>query len=152
MTDEVITVNGLQEVQKSLYSYSQKLGDHVVYGALRQGANIMRKAIYAQIDSSFKVHTGNLRRGFTVSRSKIHRGQSSGDALGVYVTLKKKGKAAPFYGRMLNDGWTPSGSSKKVAGRNYVQVAFEANKEAALTAIVLSAQAGAELLARKVGL
>lgn len=145
MSDETITITGLQEVQKSLYQYSQQLGDRVVYGALRQGANLVRKAIQQQVP----VNTGKLKRGFVVSRSKIHRGRLSTDMIGIYLTLRK-GKNGPYYGRFQNDGW--QAGKTKVPGKHFIQTAFEANKENALRVIISDAQAGAELLARKVGL
>lgn len=143
--DEVIKVHGLQEVQRALYDYSQQLGDRVVYGALRQGAAVLRKAVQDRVP----VRTGNLKRGFVVRRSKIHRGQLSTDLLGVYVTLRK-GKGAPFYGRFQNDGW--QAGKTRVPGKHFVQDAFEASKNNAVEVIIASAESAAELLARKVGL
>lgn len=145
MSDETITITGLKEVQKSLYSYSQQLGDRVVYGALRQGANLMRKAIQQQVP----VKTGKLQKGFVVSRSKIHRGRLSTDMIGIYLTLRK-GKNGPYYGRFQNDGWQHG--KTKVPGKHFIQNAFEANKETALRLIISDAEAGAAVLARRVGL
>ncbi len=142
MSEETITITGLQEVQKALYSYSQQLGDRVVYGALRQGAMIIRKAIQQQVP----VRTGKLQRGFVIRRSKIHRGRSSTDMIGIYLTLRKEA----YYGRFINDGWQHG--KTKIPGKHFMQNAFEANKETALRVIISDAQAGAELLARKVGL
>lgn len=150
MSDEAITITGLQEVQKSLYAYSQQLGDRVVYGALRQGANLMRKAVQREITASgIKVHIGKLQKGFVVSRSKIHRGKLSTDMIGIYMALRK-GKNSAYYGRFLNDGWQHG--KTKIPGKHFIQSAFEKNKESALRLIVADAEAGAELLARRVGL
>lgn len=145
MADEAITITGLREVQANLYKFSQQLGDRVVYGALRQGANLIRKAIQQQVP----VKTGKLKRGFLVARSKIHRGKLSTDMIGIYLTLRK-GKNSAYYGRFLNDGWQHG--KTKIPGKHFIQTAFEANKETALRLIISDAQAGADLLARKVGL
>lgn len=150
MSDESIKVTGLQEVQKKLYAYSQQLGDKVVLGALRQGANYVKKSVIRELaNSGVKVRTGKLRKGFAVARSKIHRGKLSTDMIGVYLTLRK-GKDAPFYGRFINDGW--QAGKTKVAGKHFVQRAFESSKDNAVRLIVRDAEAGADLLARKVGL
>ena len=173
MTD-AITVHGLKEVQKSLYKYSQQLGDRVVYGALRQGANLMSKAIRREITSvGIKTRTGKLQKSWKIIRSKIHRGQLSTDMIGVYVALSK-GKDSAFYGRFLNDGWNSHGkrvgwskarsaavtkrsgrvttAGRDISGKHFIQKSFEANKESSARLIVRSAESGAALLARKVGL
>lgn len=148
---EAIKITGLREVQAKLYAYSRQLGDRVVLSALRSGANLIRKKIIEAIpDSGINVRSGKLLKGFKVARSKIHRGRLSTDMIGVYLTLKK-GKGAPFYGRFLNDGYTSRGG-KKIEGKRFVQKAFNQNKESAARLIVLNASAGADVLARKVGL
>src|SRR5574340_25205 len=101
---EAIKITGLREVQKKLYEYSQRLGDRVVLGALRAGANLMKRTIIAEVP----VRTGKLKKGFKISKSKIHRGKMSTDMIGVYLTLRT-GKNAPFYGRFINDGWNTHG-------------------------------------------
>ena len=81
MSDEAITITGLKEVQKNLYAYSQQMGDRVVRGALRQGANYVLKGIRNLVP----VKTGLLkRRGFRVANSRIHNGRHSSDLIGVY--------------------------------------------------------------------
>lgn len=142
---EAITITGLKEVQKSLYSYSQQLGDRVVYGALRQGANLMRKAIQREVP----VRTGKLKKSFIVKRSKIHRGRLSTDMIGLFLTIRK-GKNSAYYGRFINDGW--QAGKTKVPGKHFMEKAFDANKEPAVRLIIRNAEAGASLLARKVGL
>lgn len=142
---EILQVKGLREVQRQLYRYSQQLGDRVIYGALRQGANLVKR----EIEKTVPVRTGRLRRGFKVSRSRIHRGRLSDDMIGVYLTLRK-GKGAPYYGRFINDGYQRG--KTRVPGLHFVEAAFRAKKEDAVRLIVLSAQAGADVLAKKQGL
>jgi len=147
MSEEIITVSGLRETQKALYSYSQQLGDRVMRGALRQGANYVLRGI----KDAVPVKTGLLkRRGFRVANSKIHKGRMSGDMLGVYISLRKK-KGDPFYGRFVNDGFTHRGG-KKVPGRQFVGKTFESRKHAAVQLIVRAAEAGAAVLKRKLGI
>lgn len=145
MNEQTITVEGLEDVQRRIYAFGNKLGDKVVRSALRKGANLIKRAVQQQVP----VRTGKLRRGFTVARSKIHRGRRPGDAIGVYLALRK-GKNAAFYGRFLNDGWQHG--KTKVPGRHFIQKAFDANKEKAVRMIVDSAEAGATLLAKQEGL
>lgn len=167
---ETIQISGLKEVQKKLYSYSQQLGDRVVYGALRAGAAVMRKSVMANVP--FK--TGKLRKGFKIARSKIHRGRLSTDMIGIYLALRK-GKDAPYYGRFINDGWFPRGKregraaaqnvalsnrsgrvtgfgGKFIQGKHFIQRSFSAARADALRVIISNASAGAEVLARKLGL
>lgn len=157
MNNDAITITGLREVQKNLYAYSQQLGDRVVRGALRQGANHVLRGIRASLpvgaDRKVKgvVIKGGLlkRRGFRVANSRIHTGRMSADLIGVYIALRK-GKGDPFYGRFLNDGFTAGKTN--VPGKGFVQRAFAERKEAAVQLIVRSAEAGAEVVKRKLGL
>lgn len=154
MADDVIKIIGLLEVQKSLYSYSQKLGDFVVKKALREGAIIVRNEIKARAPvykgkPKPQVKIGTLKKGFKVSASKIHAGKMSTDLIGVYVGLKKgKGRKDlndPFYGKFIAGGFR----TKKADP--FVEEAFNAKKEIAVDVIVRSATAGAEVLAKKEG-
>ena len=172
MTDQAITITGIRETQKALYSYSQQLGDRVVRGALRQGANYVLRGIKELIP----VKTGLLkRRGFRVANSRIHNGRMSSSMIGVYIGMRKK-KGDPFYGRFQNDGWNTHGKSAggkraairaafgsrtgrktmpgktNVPGKKFVQRGFEFRKEAAVQLIVRAAEVGAEIVKRKVGL
>lgn len=168
MTD-AIQISGLKQVQRRLYSYSQQLGDRVVIGSLRQGANVVLRAAR----SNAPMRTGKLRKGIRVSRSKIHRGRTSNDLIGVYIGISSK-KGAPFYGFFQEEGWVAagkriktripgtgkrgrrgrqievtSGKVTKVPGKHFIEKAFNANKAAAVDVIVKSAEAAADVLARK---
>ena len=162
--EESIEITGLREVQKKLYAYSQQLGDRVVYGALRAGAAVMRKSIVTS--GAWTDRTGKLRKGFKISRSKIHRGRLSTDMIGIYLSLRK-GKDAPYYGRFLNDGWNSHGArvaavskrsgrvtsaGRDIPGKHFIQNSFQSTKESSLRVIISNASAGADVLARKVGL
>lgn len=149
MTDEVLAVSGLQETQRTLYAYSQQMGDRVVRMALRQGANHVLKGIRDGVP----VKTGLLRRrGFRVANSRIHNGRRSTELIGIFIGLRK-GKGDPFYGRFQNDGWQPhGGGSRRVPGKGFVQRAFAERKETAVQLIVRAAEAGAESVKQRLGL
>lgn len=171
-----IEVKGLKETQKALYSYSQKLGDFVVYKALREGATITRKRVSSlapvyEGKSRPDIKKGTLRRGFKVSKSKIHNGKRSSDLIGVFLTLKKgKGRKDlndPFYGRWQELGWNTAGVRKGVSreggratapgktnvpGLKFLERAFDQTKSNAVDVIVRSAEAGADTLAKREGL
>lgn len=146
MSEDVITVSGLQEVQHTLYAYSQQMGDRVVRMALRQGANHVLRGIREGVP----VKTGLLkRRGFRVANSRIHNGRRQSELIGIFIGLRK-GKGDPFYGRFQNDGFTVGRT--KVPGKGFVQRAFEERKGTAVKLIVESGEAGAESVKRRLGI
>lgn len=169
---ETITVRGLQDTQKALYTFSQRLGDRVVLGALRQGANLVRKA--AQEKAPIK--DGKLKRGIVVRLSKIHRGKRSTDLIGVYITVASKKKTDPYYGRFQEDGWNTRGKRKgvvrraiveafgsrsgrktlpgktNVPGKKFIDSAFQENREKAVEVIAHAAREASGIVAKKLGL
>jgi HK97 gp10 family phage protein len=153
---DAITITGLKEIQKSLYSYSQRLGDRVVLGALRQGANLIKREAQANAPVSKngnpKLGTtpGNLKRGIVVRKSKIHRGKLSSDMIGLYLTIKSTKKTDPFYGRFQESGW--KAGNRLIPGKKFIDRAFHDKKEEAVALIVKSATSAADLLAAKLGL
>lgn len=170
MSDEQIIISGLQDTQKTLYSYSQQMGDRVVRMALRQGANHILRGIRELVP----VRTGLLRRrGFRVANSRIHNGRRASELIGIYISLRK-GQGDPFYGRFQNDGWVPqragqalkggnarrdaqresqlAGGKRRVSGKGFVQRAFAERREDAVQIAVQSAEAGAEAIKRRLGM
>lgn len=179
---EPIEVRGLKEVQKALYSYSQQLGDRVVLSALRQGANLIKKAAVQNAPKN----TGALKKSLRVSRSKIYSGKLSTGLIGLYLTIRKGGgRKDPkdaFYGRWIESGWNVRGRSKAelvprkrqralgrgfrrarntrqslpgsrdISGLKFIERAFLSNRESALRLIIQSAERGAEIIASKTGL
>ncbi len=168
---ETIKIRGLREVQKTLFAYSQQLGDRVVIGSLRQGANLMKR--HARSNAPFKA--GKLKRGIRVAKSKIHRGRSSKDKIGVFLQIRTKKKNDPFWGRFQEEGWNTHGKrgvqrsaitpifgsrTGRVTGRGKTNVpakeflhkAYLSHRTSSLNLIVRSATSAATLLARKLGL
>lgn len=177
MADFEIKVSGLREVQKSLYQYSQQLGDKVVIDALKLGA----RAMQAKARAGAPKLTGRLRRGIVVKKSKINNGKRK-ETLGVYLTLRKgKGRKDPkdaFYGRFLEDGWNARGksrtgkgqraeivarfgnrtgrkslpSARNIPGIKFMHGAFNSTKQQSANIIVAAVERGAQILKRKTGL
>lgn len=142
---EAITITGIAETSKKLRALSSKLGNKVVLGALRKGAAVIRKDVQQRVP----VRTGVLKRGFIIKRSKIHRGRRPGEAIGIFLALRK-GKDAPFYGRFLNDGY--KAGKTVVPGLQFIQKSFDSNKSKVVKVIVDSAEAGIAKLAKREGL
>ena len=137
---EVLKVTGLKETQKKLFAYNEKMGSKITISALRQGAALVRR----QAQANVPVRTGRLRRGFRVSRSKIHNREKS---LGVFLTLKKAGGPNdPYYGRWVEKG------SKHNKAIHFLDRAFEKQKRNAVTTIVRTAEAGSDSVTRRLGL
>jgi HK97 gp10 family phage protein len=177
VADFELKVTGLREVQRSLYSYSQQLGDKVVIQALLEGARFMQKRARANAPK----RTGRLRRGIVVRKSKINNGKRR-ELLGVYMTLRKgRGRADKndaFYGRFVEDGYNVRGKSRTGKGQRkeiverfgrrtgrkslpgsrdippqrYMKRAFDSTKEASARLIVAATERGALILKRKLGL
>jgi HK97 gp10 family phage protein len=171
MTNSVtIEIHGLREIQDKLRRLPAQIGRKVVYGALRKGAAVVRKAA----QQNAPVRSGTLRKGFRVSRSRIHRGP---EKFGVYLTLKKgKGRSDkndPFYGRWVESGYrvgkktvkvkvarsdrpgrtrTVRRGEREIPGKYFVRRAFESQSQAAIDAIVAEASAKAQQLISEMGL
>jgi HK97 gp10 family phage protein len=177
VADFEIKVTGLKEVQKSLYQYSQQLGDKVVMDALRLGARFMQ----ARAKSNAPKLTGRLRRGIVVKKSKIYNGKRN-ETLGVFLTLRKgRGRADTkdaFYGRFIEDGWNVRGKSRTAKGQRaeivsrfgsrtgrktlpgnrdipgikFMDRAYKTTREQSATIIVQAVERGSEILKSKIGL
>ncbi len=172
-----IKITGLKETQAILYKYSQKLGDAVVYKSLRAGAMIVLREARANAPLG---KSGKLKRGIVIMKSKVNNGRFSDGLLGVNITIRKR-KDDPFYGRFQEEGWnvrgkTTEGIGKKidrylirrsfgsrtgrkttrghtdVPGKKFIDQAFISKREEAVRMIVATAQAGAGVLAQKMGL
>lgn len=175
MSDFELKITGLKEVQKSLYAFSQQLGDRVVRNALREGAKVVQKIA----KSNAPVRTGRLKRSIVIRNSKINNGKRS-EEIGVYLTVNTK-KNGAYYGRFIEDGWNThgprgemrrmrrrrsilftdrvAGGSRKtqqgrtdVPGVKFMGRAFSSGKSAAVNQIIRAVEAGAEIVKRKTGL
>ena len=147
MAETTIVVTGLRETQKKLYAVSQRLGDRVVYGSLRVGANHIKKTAQGYAPAK----TGLLKsRGIVSRNSKIHRGRSSTDMIGIYLTIAAKKKTDPFYGKFQETGW--KAGRRHVSGKRFIDRAFLEKRAEAVELIRKSAIAASEVLAKRVGL
>lgn len=162
-----IKITGIRELNKSLYRYSQQLGDRVMISSLREGAKLVQKAARGRAPKK----TGLVRRSIVVRKSKIYTPRKKPGFLGVYLTIsKKKGKG--FYGRFLNDGWNthgkrgsrrqirsisiggPSGRTTlpgktNVRGLDFIGKAWRSTKGSAVKLIIRSMQRGEAIVRRK---
>lgn len=138
MAETAIKVTGLKEATKAIYGYSQQLGDKVVKGSLSVGARLIARVARRLAPRK----TGLLRKsGITVRNSKIHRGRSSKDLIGVYLTIAQKKKSDPayrtkndpYYGRFQETGWNTRGKlnplrySSKIKG--YTHRAIDSSRK-----------------------
>lgn len=147
MSDDGFTITGLEETQRTLYAYSQQMGDRVVRMALRQGANYILRGIREAVP----VKTGLLkRRGFRVANSRIHNGRRGSEMIGVYISLRK-GKGDPFYGRFLNDGWNPAGRKATAGDRPGMAMVFGAGSQMSRRVSVPAPGRGGNLYAKVPG-
>jgi HK97 gp10 family phage protein len=148
MTDPVtIEIHGLREIQEKIKRLPAAVGRRVVYAALRKGAAVVRK----EAQKNVPVKTGALRKGFKVSRSKIHK---SATEYGVYLTLKKgRGRhdpADPFYGRFIEGGFKRG--NHQIPGVYFMRRALEAKAAEAVAAIAAEADAKTQKLIQEMGL
>lgn len=144
---ETITVTGLRETQRALYSVSQQLGDKVVLGSLKLGANLVKR----QAQINVPVRTGRLKRlGIRVGNSRFHRGKSSKDMIGVFLTISRRKRDRTYYGWFQEQGYRAGRTT--VPGKRFLDAAWLAKRTEAVELIRRSAIAGAEVLARKTGL
>jgi len=175
VSDFSIRVTGLKEAQKALYSYSQQMGDHVVIASLKEGAKVMQKQARANAPKI----TGRLRRGIVVKKSKMFTGRKTPGLLGVFLCLRlaggRKDPKDAFYGRFVEYGYNsrgPGGGFRRtitsrfgtrtgrksqpgktdVPGREFMGRAYNSTREMAAQAVVRSAIAGSEVVARRTGL
>lgn len=106
-----VEVHGLEDIQRKLRLLPEKVARTVINATNRKGANIVKK----QIEATAPVRTGVLRKGFKISRSKIHRGP---EVFGVYLTLRnvkgRKYKDDPFYGKFQEYGWRTGKKTKTI--------------------------------------
>ena len=144
--DFEIDISGLQETQKAIYDFSNKLGDRVTQMALRSGANFMLK----QIRESAPKRTGRLRRALVVKNSRIHQRRRNGN-VGVYITIRPgKNRNDPkgaYYGRFVESGYRRG--KKQVAGRFFVKNTFNRLKEPSAQLIVKNIETAGQQLADK---
>jgi len=135
-----IKVDGLQQVQKDLYRYSQQLGDRVTRTAMREGAKVTLKEARRLAPR----RAGKLRRNITIKNSRIHNGRRSKNTIGVYIAIRKKA----FYGRFLNDGYKSRGG-RNISGMNFMGDALSSTRSKAASVAIQASYKGAEIVKRK---
>jgi hypothetical protein len=127
MTDGVeIDIRGLAETQRSIYEFSEKLGDRVTLLALRAGANYMLK----QVRAAEPVKTGRMKRATVVQTSKINRRRRNGK-VGVYITIKKgrsrDDSKGAYYANWVENGFNRG--SKQITARQAISSGIVSDAE-----------------------
>lgn len=147
MTEPItIEISGLTELQDRIRQLPARIARRIVISSLRKGAAVIRK----EAQKNVPVRTGALRKGFKVSRSRIHRGPQ----YGVYLTLKKgRGRSDPsdpFYGRWVEAGYKKG--PNQIPGVFFMRRALESKHGDAITAITTDADIKTQLQIRELGL
>lgn len=133
-----IKVSGLPELKKSLFAYSNKLGQKVVVDSLKQGARLVQRGAKTRAPRGA---TGNLRRSITIKKSKLYSVRRGRGKIGVYLTIKPKG----YYGGFIEHG------TKNIVPRRFISRAFNSHAVQAIRLIIASAERGASIVAKRMG-
>ena len=177
MTDSInVEIHGLRELRDKMALLSDRVQKRVILQSLRVGANIVKKAG----QDNAPVRTGNIRRGFRIINSKIHR---AAPQIGLFLAIKRKKKSRggradpndPFYARWVEDGYhvgkktgqkrtfvhqggfrrgrqfTRFIREKEIPGQHFLQRAYDSTKSSALQAIVADAEQRIERVVRELG-
>jgi len=124
-----IDIRGLAETQRTLYQFSERLGDRVTLLALRAGANYMLK----KVREAAPVKTGRLKRATVVKNSRLNRRRRNGK-VGVYLVVSKGKRRTDtkgaWYGRFVEGGYKRGNT--QIAGRKFVSATLSSNKQQAL--------------------
>ena len=162
MTDNVITVTGVPDLERRIYSFSRKLGNYTVLRSLRYGAAIIKKAVSdaAPVYHPEKGHTnkwvrsGTLKAGFRVVNSKYYSIKNNRGVLGIFITLKagtekyklkndkglKRDPKDPFYGIFVEKGVKTSRS------KGFFDKGYESVKEKAGSTVISTLDTAAEAM------
>jgi HK97 gp10 family phage protein len=177
MADEIqIQVRGLRDLRNKMALLPDKVQKQVIRQSLRVGANIVKK----KAQENAPVRTGNIRRGFRIMGSKIHKAPPE---IGIFVVIKRKKKSKggrndpndPFYARFVEDGfhvgkktkekrtsvrktgkqrgrrYTRYIREKEIPGQHFLQRAYDSTKSSALQAIVADAERRIERVVKELG-
>ena len=143
---ETIEVKGIDEVKKSLFQYSEKLGKKVIRDALGKGIQLIAR----QARKNAPKDTGRLRKNIISRNSKLARRRGQ---IGKFATIRTKGKKDSqknaFYGRFVHDGYKPRGFSRPVQGRPFMRQAFNQQKLQATQLAIRLMKRGADVLAQR---
>ena len=83
MSDEIVTISGLDELQRNLENLAEKVQGEVVTKAARAGANVVKKAVAAAAPR----HSGFLADHISVSVKK-QRGEAGAATALVFPNKK----------------------------------------------------------------
>lgn len=141
MSDSVrmgsVVIEGLRELEEAMLSFPDKLAKQVLSGAIRTGANIIKKQCIEYAPKSEAPHLlkgaksnigvwilpGNLKR---MIRVKVDKSRTRGYKISYEVYVKNK---EAWYFKFVEFG------TSKMYGRTFMRSGFEMAKEAAIVAI-----------------
>lgn len=150
MAEFTITIRGIKETQRALYSYSQQLGDKIVLKALTSGA----RPFVTQARANAPSRTGRLKRAIFVKRSRIYNGKRLSNKLGVYVGVRRgRSRDDPrgaYYANFMENGWHDRGR-RWHEGRRFMFRAFLSQRETAVRIAVAEIKIGSDIVKRRVG-
>jgi HK97 gp10 family phage protein len=142
-----IDVRGIDALEKRLYLYSRKLGDKVVIDSLKHGARLIQSVAKRGAPKA----TGRLRRAISLRQSKIYSKRRHKDGkIGVYITVskgKKRGdQKGAYYGAFVEHG------TKNMRGAYFLKRAYDSEKDRAVSLTIQTAERGADVIAKRLGL
>jgi len=172
--DMEVHVEGLGELENRLRQLPEKLAQKVLVSAVRAGGRVIQRQAIANAQAAFKQKTGRLARGILLDTKVIGRGVR-GAVVRVRIGLRTRpGNESPWYGRLLESGWTHVGRGKRttlgsrvrglfgrrgrgeaqkrgkgkaIAGKQWMLRAFEQKGQEALQKITEAIRAGLERIA-----
>lgn len=149
MTDQILQIRGIAELQRALYEYNKRLGDRVTGMAVRLGANYMLKQVRAVVP----VKSGRLKKAIKVKASRINRRAKNGK-VGVYITVnpgKNRGDMkGAWYGKFVETGYKKRGTV--VAGKHFVVSTFNASKQQSAEIIINASELALRQVASELNL
>jgi len=172
--DVEVNVAGLGELENRLRQLPEKLAQKVLVSAVRAGGRVIQRQAIANARAAFKKKTGRLARGILLDTKIFGRGVR-GAVVRIRIGLRTRpGNESPWYGRLLESGWTHVGRAKRttlgslarglfrrrgrgearqrgkgkaIAGKKWMLRAFEQKGPEALQKITEAIRAGLEKVA-----
>lgn len=141
--NDAISLSGIQQTQKKIFGFSDKLGDRITKLALRSGANYMLKRIRLAAPKD----TGNLRRAIVVKNSRKNQRRING-RVGVYITINKgkRKRHDGFYGRFLEMGYRSG--RRRIPGLFFIRNTYNQSKDQSARLIIRNIETAGKRLAK----
>lgn len=122
---ETVKIEGLKELDRALKELPLKIQGNILRGAVRAGAQVIRKDAMARAP----VDKGKLKRNIRIQRSRKSTNTSEKATVGVRARGKKDDPSNAYYWKFVELG------TSKMAAHPFLRPAFEAMKMKAVEAI-----------------